>query len=73
MLASENRKSEVFYITKENTTLYVILVLFIYVLEILGGIYIYDISIIFNFVGAIASSSITFIFPGVFIVVLEKK
>lgn len=49
------------------------LVLFIYILEILGGIFIANVEIIFNFAAAIAASSLAFIFPGAMFITLEKR
>ncbi len=49
-----------------------LLVLFIYILEILGGIFIVNVDIIFNFAASIAGSALAFFFPGAFYVALEK-
>ena len=45
----------------------------LFVLEAILAILIPDVSIVFNFVSAIACSCIGFIFPGVFYIVAENK
>lgn len=49
-----------------------ILVLIVYIVEMLGGIFIEDVGIVFNFAAAIAGSALAFGFPGAFFVSLEK-
>jgi len=45
----------------------------IYVLIILGSIYIEDVEILFEAVGAVGGATISFIFPGWFYLLMEKK
>jgi amino acid permease len=43
-----------------------------YILSIIGAIFIDEVGVIFEFVGAISSSTISFIIPGYFYIATEK-
>jgi amino acid permease len=51
---------------------YYIATTLIYVLSIIGAIFVDEVGVIFEFVGAISSSSISFIIPGYFFIATEK-
>lgn len=69
----DNKKSEIYNLTKQFPFAYILIVSGIYIVEMLGGIFIDDVSNVFNFVASIACSSLAFTFPGAFFIALEGR
>lgn len=67
------KKSEIYNLTMKHAAVYIIITLVLYSIEILGGMFIENISLIFNFMSSISGSALCFIFPGSFYLSLEKK
>ena len=56
-----------------NYTIYVVLTVSLYFLQVLGSILIDDIGIIFEIISAVSISTSAYIFPGLFYIVASKK
>jgi len=67
------RYSEIISINNARPYQYYGWTLFVFVLAIIGSIVITNIQVIFNFVGSIAGSCLSFIFPGGFVIALIPK
>lgn len=52
---------------------YIMMTILIFILQIFGGIFINDIGLILEFLAAFSTSSINFIFPGVFFLRAERR
>ena len=66
-------QEDVYLFTSMNRYQYYILTIGLYCIEIVGGVFITDLGSLFDYVGAIANASLTFILPGFFYVLAEKK
>lgn len=62
-----------FNLTMKHQWTYIFLTLLIYFLDVLGGMFIPNVDIIFNFAASISGTALMFIFPAGFFLSLEKK
>ena len=46
---------------------------FIYLISVLGGLFISDLGIIFEFIASLSMTSINFIWPGMFYLIAENR
>jgi hypothetical protein len=72
-MMQDMKKSEVYKLTKSHYAEYLVFTLIVYGVEMLGGMFIENVDVVFSFAAAIAGSALAFIFPGSFYVVLSKK
>lgn len=56
-----------------NHCVYISVTLSVFIFQIVGAIVIGDIGVLFEFVSAIAYSNLSFIFPGLFFLLAERK